>query len=89
MPPVKQFALLAGLLSVVDAFECPIAISSPAKVPADASGYIQHDFASFSFPAHFLPDFCGMLLMSTVLYCLSLGLAHSHSPITSESHGLT
>ncbi len=36
-----------------------LAVSSPETVPVGASQVVPHDFASFSFPAHWFADFCG------------------------------
>lgn len=35
-------------------------VHAPAQVPSGASKPVPHDFASFSFPFHFFPDFAGM-----------------------------
>ncbi|KAF4980457.1 hypothetical protein FDECE_17876 [Fusarium decemcellulare] len=40
-------------------FVKPIRVASPGKLPAGASQIVPHDFASFSFPAHFFVDFAG------------------------------
>ncbi|EHK17824.1 glycoside hydrolase family 79 protein [Trichoderma virens Gv29-8] len=37
----------------------PIRIAAPGIVPPGASQIVDHAFASFSFPAHWLPDFAG------------------------------
>ncbi|KAI0019706.1 glycoside hydrolase family 79 protein [Xylariomycetidae sp. FL0641] len=52
------WAALSGL-SAVAAFDYPIQVAAPEKVPGDASQIVPHDFASFSFPAHFFSDYCG------------------------------
>ncbi|KAF3076225.1 Beta-glucuronidase [Trichoderma lentiforme] len=37
----------------------PIRVAAPGTVPPGASQIVDHAFASFSFPAHWLPDFAG------------------------------
>ncbi|KAL5090797.1 hypothetical protein Trisim1_004101 [Trichoderma cf. simile WF8] len=37
----------------------PIRVAAPGTVPHGASQIVDHAFASFSFPAHWLPDFAG------------------------------
>lgn len=51
--------LAGGLATIVDAFDYPIEVASSARVPVGASWEVPHDFASFSFPAHWFTDFCG------------------------------
>ncbi|KAL6353092.1 hypothetical protein LRP88_13580 [Fusarium phalaenopsidis] len=41
------------------AFSEPMKITSPEKLPIGASWVVPHDFASFSFPAHFFVDYTG------------------------------
>lgn len=42
----------------------PIRVAAPGTVPHGASQVVDHAFASFSFPAHWLPDFAGRLFLS-------------------------
>lgn len=62
MPSSLKLAALSAFVAAAQAFVDPIAISSPQKVPTGASWNVPHDFASFSFPAHWFADFAGMYL---------------------------
>lgn len=55
-------ALAVALYGVSASFAVaePLQLSSPEKVPVGASWVIPHDFASFSFPAHFFTDYTGV-----------------------------
>ncbi|KAL7965400.1 glycoside hydrolase family 79 protein [Trichoderma sp. SZMC 28014] len=59
---MRQQTLLAALslLSAVAAAPgSAIKVTAPGAVPSGASQIVDHAFASFSFPAHWLPDFAG------------------------------
>lgn len=49
----------ATIAAVVTAFDYPLEVSSPSRVPAGASWNVPHDFASFSWPAHWFADYAG------------------------------
>ena len=57
-----QSLAIATLIATAQAFDSPISLSSPQKVPPGASWNVPHDFASFSFPAHWFADFAGECL---------------------------
>jgi hypothetical protein len=38
-----------------------VEIRTPERVPIGASNPVEHDFASFSLPFHFFPDYAGEL----------------------------
>ncbi|KAL6872706.1 hypothetical protein J3F83DRAFT_730760 [Trichoderma novae-zelandiae] len=44
---------------VAASFESLIKVAAPGRVPSGASHIVDHAFASFSFPAHWLADFAG------------------------------
>lgn len=59
---MRQHTLLAALpllSAVVAAPGSTIEVAAPGTVPSSASQIVDHAFASFSFPAHWLPDFAG------------------------------
>ncbi|KAH6976443.1 glycoside hydrolase family 79 protein [Ilyonectria sp. MPI-CAGE-AT-0026] len=58
-----RLALTVAVYGVSASFAVaePIQLSSPEKVPVGASWVVPHDFASFSFPAHFFTDYTGNL----------------------------
>ena len=59
---LREASSLVGLCLAlqVAAFSEPlIKVAAPDLVPHGASQIVDHAFASFSFPAHWLPDFAG------------------------------
>lgn len=59
---MRQYTRLAALLllpTVIAAPSSTIKVAAPGTVPSGASQIVDHAFASFSFPAHWLPDFAG------------------------------
>jgi hypothetical protein len=71
---MRRHTLLTALsLSqlAIAAFNSPIKVTAPGTVPSGASEIVDHAFASFSFPAHWLPDFAGRLLLelSKMILC--------------------
>ncbi|UKZ93201.1 uncharacterized protein TrAFT101_008122 [Trichoderma asperellum] len=59
MKPNTLLAALPLLPAVVAALGSTIKVAAPGTVPSGASQIVDHAFASFSFPAHWLPDFAG------------------------------
>ncbi|KAL9477659.1 hypothetical protein ACSS6W_007500 [Trichoderma asperelloides] len=57
MKPHTLLAALPLLPAVVAAPGSTIKVAAPGTVPSGASQIVDHAFASFSFPAHWLPDF--------------------------------
>lgn len=61
-PSLASASLLSlAAIAAASASPSPLVVSSPAKVPTGASWSVPHDFASFSFPAHFLKDYAGTI----------------------------
>lgn len=59
---MRQHILVAALPllpAVVAAPGSAIKVAAADKAPFGASQIVDHAFASFSFPAHWLPDFAG------------------------------
>lgn len=56
----SSLALWALTSPVVFVVGNVVNVHAPAQVPSGASKPVPHDFASFSFPIHFFPDFAGM-----------------------------
>lgn len=59
---MRQHNLLAALLLLPGAAAAhgfTVKVAAPRTVPSGASQIVDHAFASFSFPAHWLPDFAG------------------------------
>lgn len=52
-------AALCGLCSGAVAGHHPLKFAAPTKAPSGASDVVAHDFASFSWPAHWFTDFAG------------------------------
>ncbi|KAF1828565.1 glycoside hydrolase family 79 protein [Decorospora gaudefroyi] len=65
MAPVRSIAAaaLCGALRLSTASPCSVdqalGFSAPTDVPSEASDIVPHDFASFSWPAHWFADFAG------------------------------
>jgi hypothetical protein len=69
---LREAVLLAGLClarRVVSSSEPLLKVAAPGLVPHGASQIVDHAFASFSFPAHWLADFAGRLLPGQLTIC--------------------
>lgn len=66
--------------SLATALGANVKLNAPERVPASASKPVEHDFASFSLPFHFFPDYAGMFSTDLLLGQTKADLTRKQEP---------